>query len=480
MAGLARNSITRKLTWMNLLVSGTALVIACATFLAYDLLTFRRDLVRTLSAQAQIVGLNSVSAIVFNDPASAEQTLSALRSSPNIRSATVQTPDGRTFASYIRRAPAQALSPLPPGQLEAHWFRDDEVVLARAILFSDKPLGTVYIVSNLGELNRRVVQYTLIAGLVLGLSLIVAFVVSGTFRRSIAQPVIELAQVAQTVSSERNYALRAPPPLRDDDELAVLVRSFNEMLAQIELRDDALRQARDQLELRVQQRTQELVAANKELEAFSYTVSHDLRGPIDVINGMLQILEQQYGATLDANAKEYLRHVRDGARRMSDLTSDLLELSRVTTSVMHREPVNLSSLAQTVTDELRHAEPQRQVRMQIAPGAMAQGDARLLRIVLENLLRNAWKFTAGKADACIEFGFTQDGRHVFFVRDNGVGFDADDAGRLFQPFQRLHSSAEFPGTGVGLATVRRIIERHDGKVWAEARPGAGATFFFSF
>jgi len=291
--------------------------------------------------------------------------------------------------------------------------------------------------------------------------------------------VVELAHVAQTVSTEKDYALRARRRNGDDDEIAVLIKSFNEMLAQIQMRDAALREAHDELELRVDQRTRELVAANKELEAFSYTVSHDLRGPLDIINGMVHILQQEYGDTLDANAKEYLRHVREGTHRMSELTADLLELSRVTSSVMHREPVNLSGLAKTILDELHHADRNRKVDVVIAPGVIANGDARLLRIVMENLLRNAWKFTATEPSAKIEFGFLSDGKTpTYFVRDNGVGFRTEDAGQLFQPFQRLHPSAEFPGTGVGLATVRRIIDRHNGQVWAEAQPEEGATFYF--
>jgi len=259
-----------------------------------------------------------------------------------------------------------------------------------------------------------------------------------------------------------------------------LMNSFNDMLREIQNRDVALQKAHDELEQRVTERTRELVSANRKLEAFSYSVSHDLRGPLDALNGYSYILLKNHASKLDATGKESLQNIRAAARRMSDLIDDLLNLSRLSTSSMHREKVDLTVFARGIMEELCRNAPERKVEFIAPPSAEAYADARLLRIVLDNLLRNAWKYTAHHDAARIEFGQEiSDGRVVYFVRDNGSGFDQRSADRLFQPFQRLHSTAEFPGNGIGLATVRRIIQRHGGEVWAEGEVEKGATFYFT-
>ena len=234
------------------------------------------------------------------------------------------------------------------------------------------------------------------------------------------------------------------------------------------------------LERRVAERTVALQAAVRDLEAFSYSVSHDLRAPLRAINGFAQLLEQDYGAGLDETARGYLARVRAGSVKMGDLIDDLHELSRVTRQPLHIEPVDLSLLAAEIAAELEEAAPGRRVAWSIAPGVAATCDAGLMRAALANLLGNAWKYSAKCADARIEFGTEQqDGETVYFVRDNGAGFDMKFAGKLFGAFQRLHAPTEFPGSGIGLATVARIVQRHGGRVWAEGSPGEGATFRFT-
>ncbi len=220
----------------------------------------------------------------------------------------------------------------------------------------------------------------------------------------------------------------------------------------------------------------DLERKNQELEAFSYSVSHDLRAPLRSIDGFSQALLEDHASSLDPTGQDYLRRVRAAAQRMGELIDDLLQLSRVERAELRRELVDLSRLATRVAELLRKSEPGRHVEFDVQPGVVAHGDARLFQVILENLLGNAWKFTANAGCPRIEFGsLHRDGQKTFFVRDNGAGFDPSCAFRLFSPFQRLHSEAEFPGTGIGLATVQRIVHRHGGEVWAEGAVDRGAT-----
>ena len=467
-------SISTRLTLMNMLVSGVALLLACAGFFTYDQITFRQGLLRTLSAQAQIVGSNSVSAILFNDPQAASGTLSALQSSPNISAAGIFASDGRVLAQYSRDAAKEILNipQLDAGKTEGHWFQSGRVILIRRIVSEGKPIGFVYLRASLADIDRRLRRYALIAFGVLLVSLIAANAVSSTFRRSVAQPIIQLAEAAQRFSRDKNYAMRVKPPA-EQNELAVLVKSFNEMLSE-------LQKSHEELEQRVAERTRELVSANRELEAFSYSVSHDLRGPLDAVNGFSYLLMQKFGPEMDAAQRELLENIRASSRKMTGLIDDLLNLSRVTSSAMSTETVDLGGMAWSIMEELRASSPDRKVEFVSAERADVIGDARLLRILMDNLLRNAWKYTSHHDHARIEFGITQDNhRAVYFVKDDGSGFDPKAADRLFQPFQRLHSATEFPGSGIGLATVQRIARRHGGEVWATAAKEQGATFYFT-
>ncbi|MEW6612553.1 MAG: PAS domain-containing sensor histidine kinase [Pseudomonadota bacterium] len=235
-----------------------------------------------------------------------------------------------------------------------------------------------------------------------------------------------------------------------------------------------------ELERRVAERTAELTAVNRELEAFCYSVSHDLRGPLRAINGFSHALLDEYEGKLDQGGQEYLERVRNASQRMAQLIDDLLDLSRITRSEMRREETDLSGIAWQVAESLYASAPAREVEFAIAPQVVAQVDPKLLKIVLDNLLGNAWKFTREQAGARIGFGVREEGgERVYFVRDNGVGFDMAYVDKLFKPFHRLHGALEFDGTGIGLATVQRIVERHGGRIWAEGMVGQGAAFFFT-
>lgn len=235
-----------------------------------------------------------------------------------------------------------------------------------------------------------------------------------------------------------------------------------------------------ELEQRVRDRTAQLRAVNRELEAFSYSVSHDLRTPLRAIDGFSHALLEDYGDILDQEGRYHLERIRAASQRLGQIIDDLLKLSRLVRSDIQRGPTNLSEIAASTLNDLREATPDRSVRITVQPGVVAEGDARLLRVALDNLLGNAWKFTGKTPDAQIEFGtLDYEDERVYYVRDNGAGFDMAYADKLFGAFQRLHSAAEFEGTGIGLATVQRIIHRHGGRIWAQSAVNEGATFYFT-
>jgi signal transduction histidine kinase len=266
---------------------------------------------------------------------------------------------------------------------------------------------------------------------------------------------------------------------RAQSNAALLAESQTRLQASLEALRESERRRVEELERAVAERTQELTLVNRELEAFSYSVSHDLRAPVRAVDGFAQALEERE-AGQGAEARELLARIRGAARRMNLLIDDLLRLSRASRGELRRQEVDLSALAREVAAELAERDPARAVAWEVEPGVRAEGDPRLLRIALEQLLENAFKFTRGAPAAAIGFGASAGERgRAFFVRDNGAGFDPARADRLFQPFQRLHHADEFEGTGIGLATLRRIVHRHGGTAWAEGRPGKGACFWFT-
>jgi len=473
-------SIPRKLTGMSMLVSGTALLLASAGFFAYDLYNFRKSTVRNLGIQAQIIGSNSISALLFDDPHSAENTLSALRGAPHVMFAEIYTPDGRAFAEYRRELAGSFPPPpaIPAGQAEAYRFQSGEVALARLIIFHGKPVATIYIRSDLKAMSDLERNFALIVTTVFLMSLVAAMWISSVARHSIAQPIVRLAETARIILSEKNYSVRAPVN-GERNEIAVLIASFNEMLAQIQERDAALGEAHARLEQQVQERTAQLNAANAELESFSYSVSHDLRAPLRHIGAFSQLLSEEYGSKLEPEAQRYLERIEHGVKNMGRLVDDLLKLAQIGRRDLVRATTDLNALLKDVLADLQPECAGRQIDWRIGDLSPAECDSGLVKQVFTNLLSNAVKYTRRREIAIIEVGqLEQEGATVIFVRDNGAGFDERYADKLFGVFQRLHRAEDFEGTGVGLSTVQRIIKKHSGEIWAKSEVDKGATFYF--
>jgi signal transduction histidine kinase len=475
-----RRSIAARLTWMNVLVSGIGLFLAYVSFLAYNLYAYRQAAISSLSGEAQIIGSNSASAIIFNDQDSARTTLSALNSSSEVVSAAIYTPAGDLFAQYARGAnPTPQPREIPKGAMRATWVNGLDILTGSEIVLQGKVAGTVYIQARLQGLREQAIQYASIAGVVLLLCLFVALLVGAIFRGFLARPIVSLAQTARLVSRYRDYTLRFKPQ-QSYDELESLTQAFNEMLAEIQQRDAALEQAKAELELRVEERTAQLQTANRELEAFSYTVAHDMRAPLQTLTNICYLIEQTDHGEFSGDRKVMLVQLNSSVETMSAMIDDLLDLSRSTSAPLHLKQLDLSLLSSSILESLTESNPGRQVEIEIQKRCQVNADPGLMQIALQNLLRNAWKFTGLRSQAKIEFGCTrQDGKTIFYIRDNGAGFDQSFADRLFKPFQRLHAVSEFPGTGIGLATVQRIIRRHGGEIWAEGEVDKGATFYFT-
>jgi light-regulated signal transduction histidine kinase (bacteriophytochrome) len=276
--------------------------------------------------------------------------------------------------------------------------------------------------------------------------------------------IAKLAELEEIIGAIRNQ------------EVDAVVGTENVLLLRLKETEDELRKQRDYLDKLVK----DLEAANKELEAFSYSVSHDLRAPLRTIEGFIEMVLEDYSERLDEAGKDYLNRIRNASHNMSELIDAMLKLSRFSRAEIHQDRVDLSDLAKSIAEGFKQSQIERQTEFIIEPDLIVKGDMALLRVVLNNLLENAWKYTGKCPVTRIEIGsFVKNGEKVYFIKDNGVGFDMQYKDKLFQPFQRLHRDNEYKGTGIGLATVQRVIRRHNGNVWAESEVGKGTTFYFT-
>jgi signal transduction histidine kinase len=378
------------------------------------------------------------------------------------------------------------------GVIEAADYRGIPATIVYRWLPSQKLCLIVKIdqVEALAPVRALFKTMALVGGLVLFIAAIAAFIISRSFTRPIQNLVLGTEEMGK---GNLDYRIG----LKSQDEIGQLGKSFDRMAENLKKtlvsRDDLVKEVKERkkaeekgrqlnrdLEKRVKDRTAQLTASNAELEAFAYSVSHDLRAPLRAMDGFSTALKNSYPDKLDVQGKHYLTRIQAASREMGQLIEDLLNLSRVTRSELKQQAIDLSGMARAIAAGLITQFPERQVEFDISDKMNINGDANLFKIVLENLINNAFKFTSTRARALIEVGTEeQKGRQVYYVRDNGVGFDMAYANKLFVPFQRLHAKQEFPGTGIGLVTVKRIVTRHGGRIWADAVVDQGAAFYFT-
>ena len=490
-------SVRHKLFFGVLLTTVAALLVAGLSLLVFDLHTLKDTMAGDLDTQAEIIGRACVPALQFDDTKVANDNLALLKARPEVDAAALYDPKGVIFASYVRQGAGAETLPQLPGEDAVH-FSGQDVVIFHRIITANEIVGSIYLHAHYG-LYQRVRVYSGILLAITSFALLIALSLSTWLQATITAPILDITKVAQQVIEKRDYTPRATKTT--GDEIGYLVAAFNRMLDEIgnraqaqdasnrELaREVADRKAAEEeilrlnreLEARVEERTRKLQEINEELEAFSYSVSHDLRAPLRAIDGFSQALVSELRDQQGEKVRHYLQRILNGTARMGQLIEDMLNLSRISRHVMNLTEVDLSLLANQVIQELQQRDPERSVNMTIWDNITVQADQSLLRLALENLLGNAWKFTGKAPQAHIELGMLQEGeRRVIFVRDNGAGFDMAYADKLFGAFQRLHGMHEFPGTGVGLAIVRRVVVRHGGHIWCQAAPGKGATFFFT-
>lgn len=358
----------------------------------------------------------------------------------------------------------------------ALWNGADTFTMAAPVQFGGEKIGSIIVFFDITPFRQFLWIHLRDFAIYLLMVTLASVAFGLALARWITRPLSDI-QDALPMMGSGNITL--PSLNRRQDEYGRLARAIES--ADKHIQEDArqIKMHRDTLEETVKLRTNELTASNKELEAFSYSVSHDLRAPLRAIDGFSQALIEDYGDKLDETAASYLKRVRKGAQKMGTLIDDLLQLSRVTRLEMKYARIDLSAMTEKIIQGLRTDEPKRDAEIFIAPDLTATGDAGLMQIMLQNLLGNAWKYSGKKNRSVIEFGsLKQDDELVYFIRDNGAGFDMRYVSKLFGAFQRLHTEDEFPGTGIGLATVQRIINRHGGRIWAEGAVGEGSCFYF--
>lgn len=491
-------SLRYKFALAVLAASFASLAVAGVALAFYELQSYKQNVVNDLLTQAEILGRATGPALAFDDHKSAKENLSLLESRPQIRAAAIYNARGNLVAQYRGDTvlPAPEIPTLP--EADGVQLRDNAFLVFKRILENNEIVGTVYMSVDY-ELTRRFKNYAGILASVFGLSLLVAAGMSAWLQAALTKPILAVTSVARQVMEEKNFSLRVQKTTRD--ELGYLVDAFNDMLTEVGRRAEALeaanqaleleaqerqradqdvRQLNAELERRVLQRTAQLETANQELESFSYSVSHDLRAPLRWVVGFSEALMEDHGPSLDEEARRKIQIIQNEGRRMGVLIDDLLAFSRLGRKALKITHVDMNALVVATWNALKEREDFSKVHLHIGAMPVTMGDRVLLGQVWTNLLSNALKFSAQREDPRIEIGaVTDEQEHIFFVRDNGAGFNPKYKAKLFGVFQRLHDASEFPGTGVGLALVQRIVNRHGGRVWADGNVGEGATFYFA-
>ena len=470
--------IQKKLMRVILAISGVVLLVTCTTFFIYEYYSFRKGTLQELSTLGEIISSNSTAALAFDNPDDATEILLALKAEKHIIAACLYDKKGKLFAHYANSTNSHAtVFPLKPEQ-KGYQFIHGHLEGFQPVTQGSRQLGTLYLKSDLQAMYEKFMLYGILAALVITVSFIIAYLLSKTLQKNISKPILALTEIAQSISYWRNYSVRADK--WGNDELGVLTDAFNHMLEQIEEQNRVLSEFNQTLEQKVSKRTEELQVLNKELESFSYSISHDLRAPLRAINGFMNIFSEDYASTVDDEGKRIINVVLTNSKKMGMLIDDLLSFSRLGRIDLVKTDFSMKATVMSVWEDLHKMEPGRIIEFELDELPNASAEQATIRQVWVNLISNAIKYTGNKEKAHIKISFTRNEKEVVYsISDNGAGFDMKYYDKLFGVFQRLHSNEEFTGTGVGLAIVQRIVEKHGGDVSAKAIVNEGAIFYFS-
>lgn len=463
------------------LISLASLWVASTAFVFYDRYAYKKNMEYELVILARILSNQNASNMASRDYVNVQRNIELIGVKTGIISACITDESGKIVALYWRDKHEEfsEITDCLKDQSYISKFTFSYFDLFQPIIFSGgKKIGELHIRQDLDDLNKRFKIFSIVLFLIFLLASIVAIFLSIRLQGFISNPILNLTELAENITRNKDYSLRANTDRRD--EVGKLIAAFNHMLDTLDQQNKDLIDAKKMLEEKVDERTIELKNINKELEAFTYSVSHDLRAPLRSIDGFGAALLEDFGGKLDATAKDYLARMRSASHRMGVLIDSLLELSRVSRQALNIEAVNLASLIEDLVRDLCERFPGQKVNFKCPDILLAYGDKALLMCLMENLLENAWKYSSKTNNPQVESGcLERNGEIVYFVRDNGAGFDMKYADKLFGPFQRLHRQEEFDGLGIGLATAARIIHRHGGEIWAEGILGEGAVFYFT-
>ncbi len=466
-------SIRNKLMRLIMFVSGIVVLVTCVAFFVYEFYSFRQGSLQKLSTLGEIISTNSTAAVAFENKEDAEEILSALKAEPHITAACIYDASGKLFCRYPSTIDSAEL-PLNPGP-NGYGFMKSSIEGFQPIVQGGKQLGTLYLESDLKLMYDRFELYGIIVIIILCFAFLLSFLLSRFLEKGISAPILALAENAQAISERKDYSVRAVK--YGNDELGILTDAFNQMLTQIEEQTQELNEFNQSLEQKVNERTIELQAAYKEQEAFSYSVSHDLRAPLRALSGYSRIIKEDYDSVLDDEAKRLLGNIQHNSERMGVLIDDLLSFSKLGKKEIKKSTIDTEALVKNVLLEI-NTNNKATVHINRLPTVM--GDYSLLYQVWTNLISNAVKYSGKKDKPEISIDASISENEVtYLIRDNGVGFDMAYYNKLFGVFQRLHDSSDFEGTGIGLAIVNRIVTKHGGRVWAEGKLNEGSTFYFT-
>jgi len=460
-----------------ILISGVVLLVTCISFFAYEFYVFRKTTTEKLSTIGKIISTNSTAALAFDDSENAKEILAALKAEPHIVAAALYNKDGELFSKYSADRRDTNFFPKKPQQDGYRYIRS-HIDGFEPILQDERRLGTLYLRSDLGGMYDRFRVFGVVAILVIFLSFILAYLLSMILQKSISKPILTLSETAKVISNQKDYSVRAVKS--GNDEVGGLTNAFNNMLEEIEKQNKTLSEFNKNLEQKVSDRTEQLETVNKELESFSYSISHDLRAPLRGVVGFAAILEEDYGNKLDDEGKRIISVIKNNTLKMGRLIDDLLTFSRMSRQDIMRTNIATNKMVRDVIEDLVPGDKKPAIHWDIQNLPDLKGDINAIRQVWVNLISNAVKYSATKKQPQIEIGsFKSNGQTVLYIKDNGVGFDEKYKNKLFQVFQRLHSEQDFEGTGIGLAIIKKIISKHGGHVWAEGEKDKGACFSFS-